>query len=195
MTPDATVATRWQLTPADRVTLTRAGLAVLLAVLVLLSLTGALAARSWLTFGVLVVALLLDLVDGAVARRTGQVTERGARWDSETDAATLLVASLAVATFAPWVLVIGLARYLFWLGGMVRPAWRLPLRYSLRRRVLGGAQGVALAIALAPVVPIWLAQAVTVVALVLLVFSFGRDIYLQERLAREGGELRKRGQN
>ena len=43
----------------------------------------------------------------------------------------------------------------------------------------------AFAVALAPVVPVRLGQAVTLAALALLVFSFGRDIALQERLAKE----------
>ena len=58
------------------------------------------------------VALVLDWVDGQVARRTGTVTAFGARFDMEVDAFLILVLSVYVAgSFGPWVLAIGLARY------------------------------------------------------------------------------------
>lgn len=160
------------LTPADKITLLRGTMGVGVAVLVVLGLVGVIPMRSWWLFGLLVPTLVLDGVDGAVARRTGTVTARGARMDMETDAAVLLVASLAVAPFAPWALGIGLARYVFWL----RPSWRRPLPLSQSRRVIAALQAVALATALAPFIPIWFAQLVTAFALMLLLFSFGRDI-------------------
>lgn len=169
------------LTPADRVTLARAGLVAVCAVLVVLGLIGVIPVRSWPLFLVAAVAAPLDLVDGAVARRTGTVTNRGARWDVEADAAFAGVLSIGVATFAPWALAIGAARYLFVAGGHVRPAWRRALPYSLSRRVIGGAQAVALVIAIAPFVPLWVGQSATAAALAALVFSFGRDIAFLER--------------
>lgn len=176
------------LTPADKVTLVRAGLGVVVAVLVLLTFLGFLPARSWWLFGVLVPTFALDAVDGAVARRTGTVTARGARFDMETDSAVVLVASLAVAPFAPWALLIGLARYLFWLGAWLRPAWRAPLGFRQSRRVIAALQAVALAIALAPPLPLVVGQVSTAVALALLAFSFGRDIaHLERHAARSPG--------
>ncbi len=162
-------------------TVFRAGLGVVCAVLVVLTLIGLLPPRSWILFLLLVPTVALDAVDGAVARRTGTVTARGARWDMEVDAAVLLIACLPVSVFAPWALVIGLARYLFGLGGLVRPWWRAKLPFRQSRRVIAALQGVALIVALAPFVPIWLAQVVTGVAVALLVFSFARDILFQER--------------
>lgn len=168
-----------RLTPADRITLLRAVLGVGVAVLVVLTLAGVLPDRSWPLFALLVPTVLLDAVDGAVARRTRTVTARGARWDMETDAAILLVLSLAVAPFAPWVLVIGAARYLFGLAAVLWPPRRAELPFSRLRRWIAGGQAAALAIALAPMVPIVIGQVVTAVALALLVFSFGRDIRYQ----------------
>jgi phosphatidylglycerophosphate synthase len=168
------------LTPADKVTVVRAALGVVAAVLVVLTLLGVLPASSWVLPLLLVPTFALDAVDGTVARRTGTVTERGARWDVEVDAAVLLVACLAVVPYAPWALMMGLARYLYWVGGRVR-GWRSELLFSQSRRVIGGLQGVALVVAMVPIVPIWLAQVVTGIALALLVFSFGRDIRYQER--------------
>lgn len=182
MTSQAGLRTRSPaLTPADRITLLRSVMGLAVAVLVVLTLTGVLPPRSWWLFGLLVPTLVLDAVDGAVARRTGTVTARGARWDMEADAAVLLVASLAVAPFAPWALGIGLMRYLFGLGGRLRPAWTGTLPFSQSRRVIAGLQAAALAIALAPFVPIPVAQVVVTLALALLLFSFGRDILFLER--------------
>lgn len=170
-----------QLTPADRVTVGRGVLGVGCAVLVALALLGMLPARTWALFLLAAVTVLLDLVDGAVARHTGTVTERGARWDPEVDSAVLLVLSLAVADWAPWALLIGAMRYLFWLGGRLRPAWRGKLPFRQSRRVIAGFQGFALVVALTPFLPLWVGQVITAVAAALLVFSFGRDIAHLER--------------
>lgn len=169
------------LTPADWVTATRAVLGLGCAVLVLLAHLGHLPMRAWLLFLLAVPAAVLDAVDGPVARRTGTVTDRGSRWDMEVDSAFLLVLSLAVFPWAPWALAIGLARYLFWLGGLIRPSWLLPLPFSQSRRLIAASQAVALVVALAPFLPLWVGQYLIAAALALLVFSFGRDIRFQER--------------
>ena len=68
--------------------------------------------------GLAVVALVLDGVDGWVARRTGTVSALGARFDMEVDAFLILVLSVYVAgSVGPWVLAIGAARYAFWAAG------------------------------------------------------------------------------
>lgn len=171
-------------TPADWVTATRAGLGVGTGVLVVLSLAGILPQRPWPLFLLLIPTAALDAVDGAVARRTNTVTKRGAIWDMEVDSALLLILSVAVSPFAPWALGIGLARYLFGLGGRLRPVWRGKLPFSQVRRVIAGFQAVALVTAMAPFVPIPVAQVVTAVAAVLLAYSFGRDVHYLERQRR-----------
>ena len=66
------------------------------------------------------VALALDAVDGWVARRTGTVSELGARFDMEADAFLILVLSGFVAdSLGGWVLAIGLMRYAFVAAGWV----------------------------------------------------------------------------
>ena len=92
--------------PADLVTLTRATLACGIAALVAEAFTGA------DVVGVLVpltvVALVLDLVDGRVARRTGTASAYGARLDGEADAFLILVLSVLVARdHGAWVLGAG----------------------------------------------------------------------------------------
>ncbi|WP_089020642.1 CDP-alcohol phosphatidyltransferase family protein [Micromonospora coriariae] len=164
-----------RLGPADRVTLTRA---------VLVGAVTALVADSFgrtapvgLLVAVSAVALLLDAVDGQVARHTGTVSALGARFDMEVDAFLILVLSVHVAPVAgDWVLAIGVMRYAFvaasavlpWLGGSLPPRfWR---------KVVAAAQGVLLAVAAAGVLPDPWTTLVLVVALALLVESFGRDV-------------------
>jgi phosphatidylglycerophosphate synthase len=164
-----------RLGPADRVTLTRAVLVGAVTALVVDSLGRP--APVGLLVTVTAVALLLDAVDGRVARRTGTVSALGARFDMEVDAFLILVLSVHVAqTEGRWVLAIGVMRYAFvaaswvlpWLGGS------LPPRYW--RKVVAATQGVLLAVAAAGVLPQpWTTVAVAV-ALVLLVESFGRDV-------------------
>lgn len=74
--------------------------------------------------GMAVLNLLLDVVDGWLARRTGQSSEFGARYDVETDA--LLVLTLSVLLFTrgiagSWVIVAGLWRYLYVLAPVCFP--------------------------------------------------------------------------
>lgn len=70
----------------------------------------------WLLAGVALASLLLDGVDGWLARRAGLSSEFGALFDMETDA--LFVLTLALVLFSrgiagPWVLMAGLWRYLY----------------------------------------------------------------------------------
>jgi phosphatidylglycerophosphate synthase len=169
-------------TVADRITLFRSVLAGGCTTLVALSFAGALPMRSWPLVLVAVPALLLDVVDGWAARKKGTASAQGARLDMEVDAALLLVLSIPAAIFiGPWVLAIGAMRYLFIAASWMRPALRQPLRFSRSRKVAGGFQGVVLVVALTPVVPVPVAALVLLVALALLVVSFGRDVWELER--------------
>lgn len=135
-----------------------------------------------------VCCLVLDGVDGRVARARGLASDFGARFDVEVDAALILALSLAVAMLDVagwWVLGIGLIRYCY-----VAAAWRWPwLRGavfpSTARKVVGVAQVVALLVALlaslVPVVPDGVAGPVLAVALAGLCWSFGRDVLWQHR--------------
>lgn len=170
--------------PADRVTLLRAVLIGGCASLVVLSIWGALPTRSWWLVLLAIPAVLLDAVDGAVARRTGTATTAGARLDMETDAIALLVLSIPVAmTVGWWALLIGLMRYLFVAASWVRPALLGKLGFSQFRRIVAGTQSVVLVIILLPVTPVALAVPATAVALALLAASFGRDALVLERSA------------
>jgi phosphatidylglycerophosphate synthase len=123
-----------------------------------------------------VTALLLDAVDGWVARRTGSASELGARFDMEVDAFLLLVLCAYVSqTMGIWVLAIGVMRYAFVGAGWIFPWLRrqLPPRYW--RKVVTAVQGIALTFAMTGFVPVFGAVLVAI-ALALLVESFGRDV-------------------
>ena len=141
--------------PADLVTLTRATLSCGVAALVADSFVGHAATGVLVTIAT--VALILDAVDGRVARVTGTVSTFGARLDGEADAFLMLVLSLYVAhsagagVLAIGVLAMGLARYLFAMAGWVLPWMRgqLPPRYW--RKVVTATAGIALTFAAADI--------------------------------------------
>lgn len=88
--------------------------------------------------------VLIDGLDGAVARLTGQPTRLGEMLDLELDALGMLVAPLLGVWYRqlpPWFLLVSAARYLFVLGLWWRrrrglPVYELPP--SHRRRSLAG---------------------------------------------------------
>jgi phosphatidylglycerophosphate synthase len=162
--------------PANRVTLFRALLVGGVLAMVADSLRGPVPVVALVAFAA--VALVLDGVDGKVARRTGTSTALGARFDMEIDAILILGLSVFVAEHLGWwVLAIGALRYAFaavqqlmpWLRG------RLPHRYS--RKVVAAAQGVVLVVAGSGVLPYALAIVALALALATLGWSFGRDTH------------------
>ena len=172
-------------TAADLLTCLRHLGAGALATSAVLVLAGALEERSWPLAILLAATIGTDALDGPVARRTGTAGPIGGRIDMEADAVLFLVLSvLATPVVGPWVLLIGLMRYLYVAAMQVRPALRRPLAFNQSRRLIGGGQGVALGIAMVPVVPVPLAQAVVGIALALLLLSFGRDVVHLERAHR-----------
>lgn len=174
-----------ELGPADRVTLARATLVGGVAALTVDSFDRGAPVAVLVTLTA--VALVLDAVDGQVARRTGTATALGARFDLEVDASLLLVLSVYVSrSIGGWVLAIGGMRYAFVLAIWVLPWMRGTLPPRFWRKVVAATQGVVLLVAAAGVLPRWLAAAALAGALVLLVESFGRDVtwLWQHRLAR-----------
>ena len=159
---------------ANVVTATRSVLVAIIAGLVAASFFAPISVP--LLIGLIVPALALDAVDGWVARRTGTITELGARFDMEVDAFLLLLLSVYVAPIlGPWVLAIGLMRYVFVAAGWMLPWLRLQLSPRYWRKVVTAVQGIALTLAASGLVP-ELAGLIVGVALVMLVESFGRDV-------------------
>lgn len=161
-------------TPADQVTLVRAALACGCAFLTMLAVLGAVPERSWWLVGVAIPTLLLDGVDGWVARRTNTASEAGARFDMELDAGVVLILSIAVAlTLGPWVVLIGAFRYGYGVACWLWPVLATPLPRSQFRRTVAGIQGAVLTVGLAPVVPVETATIAVGGGLGLLIVSFG----------------------
>src|SRR3984885_6970036 len=164
-----------RLGPADWVTLTRATLVAVVAALVVDSFGQP--ARVPLLVSLASVALVLDAVDGAVARRTRTTATLGARFDAEVDAFLILVLSVYVArSVGPWVLAIGAARYAFLAAGWVLPWMREPLPPRYWRKFVAATQGIVLTVAAANILPPAVTGGALVVALALLAESFGRDV-------------------
>ncbi|MEM7416517.1 MAG: CDP-alcohol phosphatidyltransferase family protein [Gemmatimonadota bacterium] len=163
---------------ANRVTLGRAALATPVIAMPLIPSTLDAGAYWWIIV-VSTLVLVLDGLDGKVARRTGTETSFGARFDMEVDAALLLGLSALVwqsGKVGPWVLLIGALRYLFVIAGWVWPALTAELPPSQRRRVVCVVQGVVLLVALGPIIPASAAVLVTAGGLAALVYSFGVDV-------------------
>ncbi|WP_106814789.1 CDP-alcohol phosphatidyltransferase family protein [Microbacterium timonense] len=174
--------------PANAVTATRSVLVGLVTAIVVGSLWAP--APTLLLVALAACALILDGVDGSVARRTGSQSELGARFDMEVDAFLLLMLSLYDVRFVGWwVLSIGLMRYAFVVAGSVLPWMRrtLPPRYW--RKVVTAACGIALTVVAAEVLPAAADLLVAGAALLLLVESFGRDVIWLARMNRADARL------
>jgi phosphatidylglycerophosphate synthase len=176
-----------RLGPASWVTLVRATLAVGVAALVADSFAGDTPVALLVTLAT--VALVLDLVDGWLARRSGTASALGARLDGEVDAFLILTLSVYVAsTLGAWVLAIGAARYLFLAGEWLLPWMRTPLPPRRWRKVVAAMQGVVLTVAAAEVLPEALTTTLVVVALAALVASFGECVWWLWRRRHETRE-------
>ena len=164
--------------PANQVTFGRAMLVLPLAALVphaQIHFDGG----HWFVIGLATLALCLDGVDGWVARRTNSVSAFGARFDMELDSCLMLVLAALVwrsGRVGPWIILLGLPRYLFVIAGW-RLGWlRAALPQRFRRKAGCVMQGIALLVCLGPIVPGPLASVVAGTALALLLASFALDI-------------------
>jgi phosphatidylglycerophosphate synthase len=174
--------------PANRVTLFRATLVLPVAALLLHARTLGNEGAWWIV-GLGTVAMVLDGVDGRVARRTGTASAFGARFDMELDSFLLLALSALVwrsGKVAGWVMAIGGMRYLFVAASAVVPALAAELPRSRRRKWICVAAGVALLVALGPIVPDPLATRVAAAGLLLLGYSFALDVVWLLSASRRG---------
>ncbi len=170
--------------PAHNITLLRGVLTAQLAGFVLLPwprMNAGPLPWPWLPGALYGAAVILDGVDGWIARRSGRITRMGAQLDMETDAMGLLAASavaVAAGKLPPALLAAGLAYYLLsggvwirtWLGkpsGTVRP-WQ-------GARVIAGFQMAVVAAALLPPVGPRAAALAGWIVLVPLLTGFVRD--------------------
>jgi len=161
--------------PADWVTLTRALLIAGVAGLVADSFGRPVSVTALVTLST--VTLVLDAVDGQVARRTSTATALGARIDGEADAFLILLLSITVSQdYGGWVLVIGAARYALLLAGWLIPWLAAPLPPRYWRKVVAAVQGIVLTVAVSGLLDRLAGMIAVAAALLLLAESFGRDV-------------------
>ncbi len=173
-----------RLGPANSVTLVRAAAVAGVTALVVESWTSQVPVAALVTLSS--VALVLDLVDGRLARARGSVTTLGAAFDMETDAFLILVLSVYVVPLVgAWVLLIGLARYLLLVATALRPWLGAPVPTRRWAKVVAAVQGVALVVVASDVLATRLDQVVLAAALGLLAESFAHQVRAAHRTRRD----------
>lgn len=170
---------------ANRITLVRS---VFIAIVAGALATNAFIDAIWLWLIMAVIALLLDGMDGWMARRTQSHSSFGARFDMEMDALLIMLLCmglLKLEALGLWVLLMGSMRYLFVAASWPFPWLKKPLFISYRRKAVCVWQVVALLLALSPLTSHITATLLALSALASLIYSFGIDIwwlYKQPRL-------------
>ena len=163
---------------ANTLTLVRGALYAIVAGLVVVPAGTDLAWLAALCYGI---GVLLDKLDGTVARTVGQETELGTRLDTAFDTFGFVAAPLVAVLWGllpVWYLSISAARYVFIAGIRLRRLRGLPVYDrpdSDLGKYLAGVQMVFITIALVPPVPTDLVWAVAPVVLAPSLIVFGRD--------------------
>ncbi|WP_117196421.1 CDP-alcohol phosphatidyltransferase family protein [Rhizobium terrae] len=136
----------------------------------------------WATASTVAVALILDGIDGFVARRTGKASPFGSRFDVEIDTLMILFLSIAVLLLhkaGGWVILIGLMRYGHIAAQAIKPALRAEMHPSIRRKAIWVLQGPILCLTLLPVVQTPYSNIFSIIALIFLAWSLVVDIIFQ----------------
>ena len=161
---------------ANSVTLARGALTALVLALIGQDAT---VAVCWFAAATVLLVVLLDGVDGWLARRLNEASAFGARFDMETDALLILGSAVLAWRFGkagPWILAAGLTRYAFVGAGYVLPWMRRSLPSSRRRQTICVLQSISLIVCLAPVVARPFSDLVALAGLLLLFASFAVDV-------------------
>ena len=142
-----------------------------------LLLFAGLALPAWSITGIALVVVTLDGIDGWVARRFGEQSEFGGRYDTAIDSLYTLALSVLLSVrgvLGPWVLIAGLWHYAFVLTVFVFPSDR-----ELKRSFFAACIFVGLVATLgaAFVLPHAWAAPLVAVAVVLQTVSFGGSFW------------------
>lgn len=126
--------------------------------------------------------VVLDSLDGTVARTVGRETPLGERFDLTADTAGLVAAPLVAVLWGLlpwWYLTVSAARYVF--IGVIR--WRRYRGYRVfetpegpASKYIAGGQMLFVTMALVPVVPASLTQSLAPIVITPTILVFGRDI-------------------
>jgi phosphatidylglycerophosphate synthase len=136
--------------PANGITLFRAALIGLIANLIGSEVDPHLS--KWAAI-IAIIALSLDGVDGWIARKTKSESAYGAQLDMEVDSVFTLLLSFLVYSWGhagPWVLLCGLARYLWMVASVCLPWFNRTLPPSFRRKTACVIAVACLSMALGP---------------------------------------------
>jgi phosphatidylglycerophosphate synthase len=123
-------------------------------------------------------ALILDGVDGWIARRTGTAGPFGGRFDMELDGFFILILCLLVieaGRIGWWILWSGLLRYLYLVAVLLCARLRQPLEPRKRRQAVAVIQTAALLICLPPLLGKPAETVILLGAVSLLTVSFATD--------------------
>ena len=134
---------------------------------------------AWAVVVLGIIALALDGLDGWLARRSGLVSEVGARFDMEVDAflgLILSVLALQTGKAGVWVLALGMLRYVYVAAGLLLPWLRGSLPERFRRKLICVVQIGVLVLLMAPVAMPPASAVIAAVATLLLVWSFAVDV-------------------
>ena len=162
---------------ANRVTLSRALLVCLLGGFI--GYEPLLSHHFWLFTGAASLVLLLDGLDGWMARRLGATSPFGALFDQELDAVFILILAVLVydtGKVGVWVIASGLLRYALLLAGLLWSKLRRAPPASLRGRAVCVLQIVVLIGCLAPITSGFIASVIAAIGLATLLASFGQDV-------------------
>jgi phosphatidylglycerophosphate synthase len=134
---------------------------------------------SWFVFVVAAIALSMDGFDGWLARRQGNASAFGARFDMEVDSVLALILALSAATGSgagAVAIVLGLPRYLFAAAMWVFPWMRRDVPERFSRKVVCVVQLGALIALQAPILPESAALAVVPGVAAMIAWSFAVDV-------------------
>ncbi|MEM9732280.1 MAG: CDP-alcohol phosphatidyltransferase family protein [Pseudomonadota bacterium] len=136
-------------------------------------------ASPWSVVILACINLLLDGVDGWLARAEGTVSKFGARFDLEVDSLFALVLSLYAVQSSPlglFALFLGLPRYLFWSAQFAFPwlSGALPERFS--RKLVCVWQIAVLLLLVSPYGHEPVVQLAAIMAILALIWSFALDV-------------------
>ena len=136
-------------------------------------------ANPWLIVVISVLAMVLDGFDGFFARKTGAVSEFGARLDMEVDSALAVVLALNIwlsGIASPLIVLLALPRYLFAAASYLFSWLNKPLPERYSRKVVSVIQVATLVGLNAPIIPSWFVLPVSLIVAASLIWSFGKDV-------------------
>ena len=134
--------------------------------------------HGWWLFTLSLISLVLDGVDGRVARYLKRVSPLGAKFDAEIDALFVMVLSVLhfqTTQVGIWVLWAGLLRYIWGVAVLIWPFLQNPAPGLMRRKVICVVTVLTMSCALCPVLSAPVVSFLCAVGVIAVSASFGLD--------------------